>query len=57
MNTQGMTMTGHVAPWARGSDMKEVSPKPEVKHTIFTPEEKEELINIIIDAHKRMKGE
>ena len=55
MNTQGMTMQGHVAPWARGSDMKEVGDMPTVKHTIFTPEEREELISIMIDAYKRLQ--
>jgi len=55
MNTQGMTSEGLLAPWARGVDMKEVGPMPQVKQTIYTPEEREELINIIIEAHKRIQ--
>ncbi len=52
MNTQGMTLEGNLAPWARGSDMREVGPMPVVKHTIFTPEEVEELKQIIRDTYK-----
>ena len=50
-----MSMQGHVAPWARGSNMKEVDTMPTVKHTIFTTEEREELISIMIDAYKRLE--
>ena len=57
MNTQGLTGEGHLAPWARGTDMKEVGPMPEVKQTIYTPEEREELITIIIEAYKRLHGD
>jgi len=56
MNTQGMSGEGYLAPWARGTDMKEVGPMPQVKHTIYTPEEREELISIIMEAHKRLHG-
>ncbi len=57
MDTQGMTGEGYLAPWARGVDMKEVNSMPQVKHTIYTPEEREELISIIMEAHKRIHGE
>jgi len=56
MNTQGMSGKGYLAPWARGTDMKEVGPMPQVKHTIYTLEEREELISIIMEAHKRLHG-
>tara|TARA_R100001463_G_scaffold95951_1_gene150480 strand:- start:114 stop:299 length:186 start_codon:yes stop_codon:yes gene_type:complete len=56
MNTQGMSGKGYLAPWARGTDMKEVGPMPQVKHTIYTPEEREELISIIMEAYKRIHG-
>ena len=56
MNTQGMSGEGYLAPWARGTDMKEVGPMPQVKQTIYTPEEREELISIIMEAHKRLHG-
>ena len=56
MDTQGMTGEGYLAPWARGVDMKEVNSMPQVKHTIYTPEEREELISIIMEAYKRIHG-
>ena len=57
MNTQGMSGEGYLAPWARGTDMKKVGSMPQVKHTIYTPEEREELISIIMEAYKRIHGE
>ena len=51
-----MSGEGYLAPWARGTDMKEVGPMPQVKLTIYTPEEREELISIIMEAHKRLHG-
>ena len=51
-----MTGLGYLAPWARGTDMKEVGPMPQVKHTIFTPEEVKELKEIIRDTYKDLQG-
>ncbi len=52
MNTQGMTGVENLAPWTRKDLDKGF---PEVKHPIFTPEEREELTSIMIDAYKRLQ--
>ena len=52
MNTQGMTGRGSLAPWTREALDTGF---PEVKHPIYTPEEREELISIMIDAYKRLQ--
>ena len=47
-----MTGQGNLAPWTRKALDTGF---PEVKHPIYTPEEREELISIMIDAYKRLQ--
>ena len=55
MNTQGMTAKGdNVAPWIRGYDLKEITPMPVVKLSVFTPEEKEELKELIREVYMEL---
>lgn len=51
MNTQGMSGTGSF-----GVKITECGPLPAVKHSIFTPEEREELKSIMIDALTDLQG-
>ncbi len=52
MNTQGMTGRGSLASWTREALDTGF---PEVKHPIYTIEEREELISIMIEAYKRLQ--